>query len=58
MSLEEIKQLLAGKFGAEVVIKEETGGLQSALIIHPDKISDVCFELRDNEQTYFDQRCS
>ena len=54
MSLEEIKQLLVGKFGAEVIIKEETGGLQSALIIHPDKIADVCFELRDNEQTYFD----
>ena len=54
MSLEEIKQLLLGKFGAEVIIKEETSGLQSALIIHPDKIADVCFELRDNEQTYFD----
>ena len=54
MSFEEIKQLLVAKFGAGVIIKEETGALQPALLIDPDKIADVCLELRDNEQTYFD----
>lgn len=54
MSFEEIKQLLVAKFGAGVIIKEETGALQPALIIDPYKIADVCLELRDNEQTYFD----
>lgn len=54
MGFEEIKDLLITKFGTEILIKEESGGLQPALIIQPDKISDVCLELRDNEQTYFD----
>lgn len=54
MGFEEIKDLLITKFGTGILIKEESGGLQPALIIQPDKISDVCLELRDNEQTYFD----
>src|ERR1700761_6001688 len=54
MSFEEIKALLTGKFGDEVVIGEETGGLQPALLIAPGKIAEVCLELRDNPSTYFD----
>ncbi len=54
MSFEEIKQLLADKFGTDVIAGEETGGLQPALLIHPDRIADVCLELRDNPATYFD----
>ena len=54
MSFEEIKKLLTSKFGPEIIIKEETSGLQPALVIQPAKITEVCLELRDNEKTYFD----
>ena len=54
MSIEEVKQLLVDKFGAEVIAGEETGGLQPALLIAPDKIAKVCLHLRDNPKTYFD----
>jgi NADH-quinone oxidoreductase subunit C len=54
MSFEEIKSLLVEKFGAEIIIGEETGGMQPALLIAPDKIAEVCLELRDNPSTYFD----
>lgn len=54
MSFEEIRELIISKFGPEIIIKEETSGLQPALVIHPDKIAEVCLELRDNEKTYFD----
>jgi NADH-quinone oxidoreductase subunit C len=54
MSFEEIKLLLIEKFGAGVIIGEETGGLQLALLVNPDRIVDVCLELRNNPATYFD----
>ena len=54
MTIEEIKQLLAVKFGADVITGEETGGLQPALIIKPELIAAVCLELRDNPETWFD----
>lgn len=54
MSFEEIKTLLLQKFGEEVIVGEETGGLQPALLIRPDAIAEVCKELRDNPATYFD----
>lgn len=54
MGFEDIKQLLIDKFGEEVVLGEEVSGLQPALLIQPDKIAEVCLELRDNEKTYFD----
>jgi NADH-quinone oxidoreductase subunit C len=54
MSFEEIKLLLIEKFGAEVIIGEETNGLQPALLIAPDLITGVCLELRNNSNTYFD----
>ena len=54
MSITEIKSLLIDKFGEGVVVGEETTGLQPALLINPDRIADVCLELRDNPQTYFD----
>lgn len=54
MSFNEIKQLLTEKFGEGVVTGEETTGLQPALLIKPENIADVCRELRDNENTYFD----
>jgi NADH-quinone oxidoreductase subunit C len=54
MSFDEIKELLTEKFGPEVIVGEETGGIQPALLIVPEKIADVCLELRDNPSTYFD----
>ncbi|MCR8556070.1 NADH-quinone oxidoreductase subunit C [Mucilaginibacter sp. BJC16-A38] len=54
MSFEEIKSLLVDKFGVGVITGEETGGLQPALLIAPDRIADVCLELRNNPLTYFD----
>ena len=54
MSFENIKALLINKFGAEVIVGEELGGLQPALLIDPDRIVEVCLELRDNPKTYFD----
>ena len=54
MSFEEIKQLLTDKFGEDIVVGKETGGLQPALLIDPERIADVCLELRDNSKTYFD----
>jgi NADH-quinone oxidoreductase subunit C len=54
MSFESIKALLAAKFGADVIVGEETGGLQSALLIDADHIAEVCLELRNNPETYFD----
>jgi NADH-quinone oxidoreductase subunit C len=54
MSFEDIKLLLTEKFGPEVIIGDETGGLQPALLIKPDNIAEVCLELRNNPATYFD----
>ncbi|MBS1530102.1 MAG: NADH-quinone oxidoreductase subunit C [Bacteroidetes bacterium] len=54
MSFEQIKTLLTAKFGNDIIVGEETGGLQSALLINPDRIVEVCRELRDNPLTYFD----
>jgi len=54
MNLEEIKSILIQKFGEGVIVGEETSGLQPALLIDPDRIADVCLELRDNPKTYFD----
>ena len=54
MNFEAIKDLLISKLGSDVIVKEETTGLQPALLIHPDRIAEVCLELRDNPNTYYD----
>jgi NADH-quinone oxidoreductase subunit C len=54
MIFEDIKKLLIAKFGEDVIVGEETSGLQPALIIAPHQIAEVCLELRDNRATYFD----
>lgn len=54
MEFSEIKNLLIARFGLDVIINEESTGLQPALIVDPEKITEVCLELRDNELTYFD----
>jgi NADH-quinone oxidoreductase subunit C len=54
MGFSEIKDLLIAKFGPEVIVEEQTTGLQPALLIQAERIAEVCTELRDNELTYFD----
>ena len=54
MIFADIKALLIAKFGGDVIVTEDTSGLQSALVIKPELIADVCLELRDNPQTHFD----
>ena len=54
MTFEDIKQLLIDRLGDDVVIGEETGGMQPALLIASERIADVCLELRNNPATYFD----
>jgi len=54
MSFNEIKKLLAEKFGAEVVVKEVAEGLQPQLVIKTELIANVCRELLENPSTYFD----
>lgn len=54
MSLDEIKAILTAKFGDDIIIGEETSGLQPALLIDAARIANVCLELRDNPKTYFD----
>ena len=54
MTFEDINLLLIEKFGPDVIAGEETGGLQPALLINPYLIAKVCYELRNNPNTYFD----
>ncbi|KAA8484156.1 NADH dehydrogenase subunit C [Arcticibacter tournemirensis] len=55
MGFEDIKALLINKFGEGIIVGEDITGLQPALIISPERIAEVCLELRDNEKTWFDQ---
>ncbi len=54
MIFEDIQNLLTTRFGADTILGQETNGLQNALLIAPEKIAQVCLELRDNPGTYFD----
>jgi NADH-quinone oxidoreductase subunit C len=54
MTFNDIKTLLIEKFGTDVITGEETGGLQPSLLIDPERIVDVCLELRNNPKSYFD----
>lgn len=54
MTILEIKQLLINKFGEEVIVTEDLSGLQPSLTIKSDLIVEVCVELRNNPETWFD----
>lgn len=49
-----IQELLTAEFGDDIVIAEENSGLQPALLVLPDRLTEVCLFLRDHEETYFD----
>lgn len=54
MTFQEIKDLLVQKFGETVIVDENAEILQPFLAILPEKIKEICVELHQNEQTYFD----
>ncbi|SFC70195.1 NADH-quinone oxidoreductase subunit C [Parapedobacter composti] len=49
-----VKALLIGRFGEQVIKAEERVGLQPALVVAADHLSQLCLFLRDHEETYFD----
>ncbi|MFN3404332.1 MAG: NADH-quinone oxidoreductase subunit C [Cytophagaceae bacterium] len=51
---DKIKEILTGKFGVSVVIREDNPGTQAQIVVLKDKIADICDELWRNEITYFD----
>lgn len=54
MNFAEIKTLLVEQFGEEVIIGEDTKSLQPSLLIHTEKLPEVCVFLQTCEKTYFD----
>ncbi|OJJ17578.1 NADH dehydrogenase [marine bacterium AO1-C] len=54
MTFQEIKDLLASKFGENIIVEANEEVLQPFLTIEAAKIKEVCAELHQNEQTYFD----
>ncbi|QNL52577.1 NADH-quinone oxidoreductase subunit C [Olivibacter sp. SDN3] len=54
MELSEIKNILQRKLGNDCIVDENLEGLQPTLIVHRDYILDVCRELRENNETWFD----
>lgn len=54
MQFEEIVSLLQRKFGEDIVEGLDTNATPNAIIISSENIVDVCRELYENEQTYFD----
>lgn len=54
MSVEEIAGLITEKFGTSAVINIDKEATPPALEVVPAKIVEICQELHQNEQTYFD----
>jgi NADH-quinone oxidoreductase subunit C len=54
MDFQELRDFIKGKFGEEVVVSEKPDNLQPYLVLQTERLAEVCLELHDNEQTYFD----
>ncbi|RIJ37821.1 NADH-quinone oxidoreductase subunit C [Pontibacter oryzae] len=54
MTFAELQQFILNTFGAEVILEAKPDGLQPYLLVQPERLSDICLELHDNPQTYFD----
>jgi NADH-quinone oxidoreductase subunit C len=54
VTFEEIKNVIVEKFGADVIVKEDTANIQPFITIITDRLLDVCTELHNNPLTYFD----
>lgn len=49
-----VQELLAVAFDSGAIAEVVASGLQPALVIHREKLPEVCLFLRDHEETYFD----
>jgi NADH-quinone oxidoreductase subunit C len=54
MSFDELRTFIAGTFGEAVIEREAPQDLMPYLVIQTNAIAEVCRELHQNEQTYFD----
>lgn len=54
MNISEIAQLLSDKFGEDVIVQTNDTTTPASIEVLTDKLFDVCLELNQNENTYFD----
>jgi len=54
MTFQEIQDLLTSKFGESVIVEANEEVHQPFLVIETAKLKEVCMELHQHEQTYFD----
>lgn len=54
MSFEEIVQFLVERFSEEIILGIDTEATPSIVHVKARHIAEVCLELHENEQTYFD----
>jgi NADH-quinone oxidoreductase subunit C len=54
MSIDKIRELLQQRFGAEILLSEDAEATPHTLEVPPDRIAEICRELHENEETYFD----
>jgi NADH-quinone oxidoreductase subunit C len=54
MNLQEIQQLLTGKFGETIILSTDEEAKPPVLQVSVSKIAEVCRFLHEHEQTYFD----
>ena len=54
MELAELRDFIVATFGADVILAEKADNLQPYLVLQTERLADICLELHDNEQTYFD----
>lgn len=50
----ELRNFIVDKFGAETIVAEKTDNLQPYLVLQTECLAEVCLELHNNPQTYFD----
>lgn len=54
MQFEAIINLLQQKFGEKIIEGIDHNASPRAIIVSPEKVAEICLELHENEQTYFD----
>ncbi|TPE40271.1 NADH-quinone oxidoreductase subunit C [Pontibacter mangrovi] len=54
MNFGELQDFILDKFGAEVILEAKADALQPYLVLQTERLPEVCLELHDNAQTYFD----
>jgi NADH-quinone oxidoreductase subunit C len=54
MNFEELRDFIGTQFGREVIASEKPDNQQPYLVLQTERLAEVCLELHDNEQTYFD----